>query len=173
VTKLPTSHPLAHPDDPRLATELARLAQREARAFLELKASAERSDGSIPPKYRELISIAVGLTTQCSYCIDAHTERAVAAGATREELAETVFIVAALRAGAAALAAAALAAGAALAGVAALAAGVAAFAVALAAVLRAAGAGLVPLASAARLRAAGSPLASPGRPRAWRRNCPV
>ena len=46
-----------------------------------------------------LISVAVALTTQCAYCIEAHIENAVRAGAIREEIAETVFIAAALRAG--------------------------------------------------------------------------
>ena len=45
------------------------------------------------------VSVAVALTTQCAYCIDAHVKNAVQAGATREEIAETVFITAALRAG--------------------------------------------------------------------------
>jgi len=94
-------HKQLHPQDMELAPQLVRLAPQEAQAFLALKASAERADGAIPAKYRELISIAVALTTQCTYCIDAHTANAVAAGASREELAETVFIAAALRAGAA------------------------------------------------------------------------
>lgn len=89
------------PEDLSQARELMRLAPREAQAFLNLKASAERADGVIPEKYRELISIAVALTTQCAYCIDAHTKNAVKAGASREEIAETVFIAAALKAGAA------------------------------------------------------------------------
>jgi len=89
------------PEDLALAKELVRLAPKEAQAFLGLKSSAERSDGVIPEKYRELISIAVALTTQCSYCIDAHTKNAAKAGASREEIAETVFIASALRAGAA------------------------------------------------------------------------
>jgi AhpD family alkylhydroperoxidase len=89
------------PEDLSFANDLVRLAPKEAQAFLGLKAAAERSDGVIPEKYRELISIAVALTTQCSYCIDAHTKNAVAAGASREEIAETVFIASALRAGAA------------------------------------------------------------------------
>jgi len=89
------------PEDLSLARELIRLAPKEAQAFLGLKSAAERADGVIPEKYRELISIAVALTTQCSYCIDAHTKNAAQAGATREEIAETVFIAAALRAGAA------------------------------------------------------------------------
>jgi AhpD family alkylhydroperoxidase len=89
------------PEDLSQARELMRLAPKEAQAFLGLKASAERSDGVIPEKYRELISIAVALSTQCAYCIDAHTRNAVKAGASREEIAETVFIAAALKAGAA------------------------------------------------------------------------
>ena len=89
------------PEDLSLAKELVPLAPQEAQAFLGLKAAAERAGGAIPDKYRELISIAVALTTQCSYCIAAHTKNAAKAGATREEIAETVFIAAALRAGAA------------------------------------------------------------------------
>ena len=89
------------PDDLQYARSLIALAPREAQAFLNLKSSAERADGVIPLKTRELISVAVALTTQCAYCIDAHVKNAAQAGASREEIAETVFIAAALRAGAA------------------------------------------------------------------------
>ena len=61
-----------------------------------------RDDGQIPRKYRELIALAVALTTQRVYCIDAHAKAAKKAGATREEIAETSFLAAALRAGGAA-----------------------------------------------------------------------
>ncbi len=88
-------------DDVAYAKQLIQAASKEAAAFQNLKATAERKDGAIPEKYRELMSIAVALTTQCSYCIDAHVRNAVKAGATKEELAETVFIASALRAGAA------------------------------------------------------------------------
>ncbi|MFZ6679417.1 carboxymuconolactone decarboxylase family protein [Undibacterium sp. Tian12W] len=90
-----------NPQDLAKAKELISLAPKEAQAFLALKTTAERADGVIPEKYRELISIAVALTTQCAYCIDAHGKNAAKAGATREEIAEVVFIAAALRAGAA------------------------------------------------------------------------
>lgn len=88
-------------DDMKYAKDLVALAPQEAQAFLNLKATAEREDGAIPAKYRELVSIGVALTTQCSYCIDVHTKNALEAGATRQEIAEVVFIAAALRAGAA------------------------------------------------------------------------
>lgn len=90
------------PEDLAYVKQLIEAAPKEAEAFFHLKHTAERQDGAVPPKYRELISIAVALTTQCGYCIDAHVKLAVAAGATREEIAETVFIAAALRAGGAA-----------------------------------------------------------------------
>src|ERR1051325_6479028 len=60
---------------------------------------AALSDGAIPKKYKELMAIAVALTTQCPYCIEVHRGEAVKAGATEQELAEAVHVAAALRAG--------------------------------------------------------------------------
>ncbi len=54
---------------------------------------------AIPLKYRELIALAVGITTQCVYCIDAHSQKAVAAGADEAELAEAAWVATAIRAG--------------------------------------------------------------------------
>ena len=89
------------PKDRAYTNSLLSSAPKESAAFLNLKYTAERSDsdGVIPVKYRELMSVAVALTTQCAYCIESHIQNAVEAGATREEIAETVFIAAAIRAG--------------------------------------------------------------------------
>jgi AhpD family alkylhydroperoxidase len=62
---------------------------------------AALADGVVPKKYKELIALAVALTTQCPYCLEIHRGNAVAAGATPEEIAETAMVAAALRAGAA------------------------------------------------------------------------
>jgi len=59
------------------------------------------ADGAIPVKYKELIAVAVALTTQCPYCIDIHSGNARKAGATEAEMVESAMIAAALRAGAA------------------------------------------------------------------------
>ena len=88
-----------NPKDRAYTKTLFNAAPKEAMAFMNLKRTAERKDGAIPAKYRELISLAVTLTTQCGYCIESHIDNAVEAGATREEIAETVYIAAALRAG--------------------------------------------------------------------------
>jgi AhpD family alkylhydroperoxidase len=59
------------------------------------------ADGAIPVKYKELIAVAVALTTQCPYCIDIHAGNARKAGATDAELTEAAMVAASLRAGAA------------------------------------------------------------------------
>ncbi len=60
---------------------------------------AAMADGAIPARTKELMAVAVALTTQCPYCIEIHTKKAKAAGCTEAELAETVMVAAALRAG--------------------------------------------------------------------------
>lgn len=59
------------------------------------------AEGAIPVKYKELIAIAVALTTQCPYCIDIHSNNARKAGATEAEITEAAMVAASLRAGAA------------------------------------------------------------------------
>ena len=79
------------------------IGQLAPEAFAGFKAldKAALAEGAIPKKYKELMAIAVALTTQCAYCIQVHRKAALAAGATDNELAETVFVASALRAGAA------------------------------------------------------------------------
>jgi AhpD family alkylhydroperoxidase len=79
-------------------SELDKLARPEFEGFLGLNNAFERKNGAIPPKYRELMAVAIAATTQCPYCMEVHTAQAKRAGATREEVAEAVFVAAALRA---------------------------------------------------------------------------
>jgi AhpD family alkylhydroperoxidase len=62
---------------------------------------AALADGAVPAKYKELMAVAVALTTQCPYCIEVHTGKARKAGAGDAEIGETILVAAALRAGAA------------------------------------------------------------------------
>ena len=82
-------------------SDLAKLARPEFEGFLGLNNALERKNGTIPPKYRELMAIAIAATMQCPYCMEVHTGQAKRAGASREEVAEAVFVAAALRAAAA------------------------------------------------------------------------
>ncbi len=68
------------------------------KAFVEFDKKAFE-EGALNIKTKELIAIAVGHVTQCPYCIDVHTKRAVAAGASEQEVAESIFVAMALRAG--------------------------------------------------------------------------
>ena|SRR5450432_1029112 len=87
------------PGDLRFLKEMSKLAPTEFNAWLNLDKIVGREDGHIPRKYRELIALGVAFTTQCPYCIEAHVKGAKGAGASREEIAESSLIAAALRAG--------------------------------------------------------------------------
>lgn len=89
-------------DDLKLMKEMRDLAPVEFKAWVDLDGIVARGDGKIPRKYRELIALAVAHVTQCVYCLEVHAKSAKRAGATREEIVETTFLAAALRAGGAA-----------------------------------------------------------------------
>ena len=57
--------------------------------------------GSLSSKYKELIAVGCAHVTRCPYCIDAHVRRAKETGAADEEIAEAIFVSAAMNAGAA------------------------------------------------------------------------
>src|SRR5262249_15616962 len=59
------------------------------------------ADGAVPRKYKELMALAVALTTQCPYCLEIHTRKAREARGTPAEIAPTLSDLAALRARAA------------------------------------------------------------------------
>ena len=80
--------------------KLNELAPEVMKAFWAFDKAAV-APGAIPAKYKELIAVAVALTTQCPYCIEIHHGNARRAGATDAEIAEAAMVAAALRAGAA------------------------------------------------------------------------
>jgi AhpD family alkylhydroperoxidase len=62
---------------------------------------AGQKTGKLDAKTRELISLAVAVTRQCDGCIAVHTDAALKAGATKEELVEALGVAVAVNAGAA------------------------------------------------------------------------
>ena len=78
--------------------KLGELAPDAMKGFVAFDAAAFKG-GVIPLKHKELMAVAVALTTQCPYCIEIHSKKARKAGATEQELAETTLVTAALRAG--------------------------------------------------------------------------
>lgn len=57
------------------------------------------AEGSLSVLQKQLMAVAVALTTQCPYCIELHTKEARAVGADDAQLAETAVVAAAMRAG--------------------------------------------------------------------------
>lgn len=87
--------------DRQFAKDIIEGAPKQGKAWLEFDEEVHQEETTIPSKYKELISIAVALTTQCPYCIEVHTARAKEFGVSQQELSETIMIAAALRSGAA------------------------------------------------------------------------
>lgn len=57
--------------------------------------------GHLDAKTRELIALAVAVTTRCDGCITVHAAEAAKAGVTKEEIGEALSVAIALNAGAA------------------------------------------------------------------------
>jgi AhpD family alkylhydroperoxidase len=63
----------------------------EINAFLKFMESAE-SGPALNAREKELINVGIAVATQCQWCIAVHVKHAVAAGATRDQLAEAGFM---------------------------------------------------------------------------------
>jgi AhpD family alkylhydroperoxidase len=81
-------------------TDFGQLTPGTVRGYGELSAAGEKKD-LLGPKVRELIALAVAVTTHCDGCITFHTEAALRHGASRDEIAEALGVAIALNAGAA------------------------------------------------------------------------
>ena len=68
-------------------------------AFKNFNNEIFERESALSRKVKELIAIGVAHTTQCPYCIEGHVRAAKKAGASDQEIAEAVFVAAALRAG--------------------------------------------------------------------------
>jgi len=80
--------------------ELGQAAPKLLPGFHALDGAAAK-DGVLDAKTRELISLAVAVTTRCDGCIAVHSAAAQKAGASRAEVAAALSVAIALNAGAA------------------------------------------------------------------------
>ena len=89
-----------YPLDGRKRYKNLEAAQKDMfQAFKNFNYEIFDKESALPRKVKELIAIGVAHTTQCPYCIEGHVRAAKKAGATDKEIAEAVFVAAALRAG--------------------------------------------------------------------------
>lgn len=56
-------------------------------------------EGALSIREKELLALAIGMAIRCEPCVFAHVEKAVKAGATREQLIETAGVVVAMQGG--------------------------------------------------------------------------
>ena len=80
--------------------ELMKISPDTVKGYQTLSA-ANSATTKLGEKTRQLISLAVAVTTKCDGCIVHHTEAALKAGASREEIAEALGVAVAMNAGAA------------------------------------------------------------------------
>ena len=87
----------------KLNEERQELVKKFSRALPDLIAS-QRSvidtvylDGALSAKIKRLMSLALALGASCTNCILAQTDQAMAAGATREEILETLSVAVSMR----------------------------------------------------------------------------
>jgi AhpD family alkylhydroperoxidase len=80
-------------------SQFMKLTPDSVRGYQTLSA-ANAKDSKLGAKVRELISLAVAVTTHCDGCITIHTDNALKAGASREEIAEALGVAMAMNAGA-------------------------------------------------------------------------
>jgi AhpD family alkylhydroperoxidase len=80
--------------------ELGKLSPDSVGGYL-MASGAGAKTGHLNEKTRQLISLAVAVTTRCDGCISVHSQKAVENGATSKEVAEALGVAIAMNAGAA------------------------------------------------------------------------
>jgi AhpD family alkylhydroperoxidase len=99
LTSILKETPMYDMNNMKKMKKYAELAPAAWQGFLAFDKAA-MADGALPANTKELIALAVAMTTQCPYCIEIHGKRAKNAGCTEAEIAaDAVFVAAALRAG--------------------------------------------------------------------------
>ena len=80
--------------------EIGKLSPGTVAGYQTLSNAGEKT-GHLDGKTRELIALAVAVTTRCDGCITVHSAAALKQGASHEEIAEALGVAVALNAGAA------------------------------------------------------------------------
>jgi AhpD family alkylhydroperoxidase len=80
--------------------DISQLSPDTVKGYAMLGGAGQKAD-LLGAKTRQLIALAVAVTTRCDGCIAVHTDAAIKAGASKEEIAEALGVAIALNAGAA------------------------------------------------------------------------
>lgn len=71
--------------------ELLKRKSKVYEAFLKMEEAAY-SDGALPKKTKELISVGISVVINCESCMQWHIEQAYQSGATEEEILEAIEV---------------------------------------------------------------------------------
>lgn len=82
------------------AGDFAKRAPEAMKGYAALASSGDKAK-LLDPKTRELIALAVAVTTRCDGCIASHVEAAIKYGVSADEISEAMGVAIALNAGAA------------------------------------------------------------------------
>jgi AhpD family alkylhydroperoxidase len=85
-----------------LTGRLAREAPGTMAGFATLKRQA-LAEGALPTKHKELIALGIAIAIRCDGCIAYHVHDALRAGASREEVVETIGVAVLMGGGPAAI----------------------------------------------------------------------
>jgi AhpD family alkylhydroperoxidase len=80
--------------------DLMKLSPDTVRGYQTMSAANSKT-GKLDENTRQLISVAVAVTTHCDGCIVIHTDAALKAGASKQEIAEALGVAVSMNAGAA------------------------------------------------------------------------
>jgi len=94
----PVHQSVYHPATPELAARRRELAPDTHEAF-EAFSHIVFGPGALDRRTKQLIAVAVAHVTQCPYCIQGHTRLADREGASPEEIMESIWVAAEMRAG--------------------------------------------------------------------------
>lgn len=85
------TYPERHAHLRDLVGDLSREAPGPMSGFARLHTSSV-TDGELAPRVKELMALAIAIAIHCEDCIVYHVHDAVAAGASRKEIAETIGV---------------------------------------------------------------------------------
>lgn len=86
-----TNYPEYYAELQKLAMKLGKELPGPVTGFATLHKSA-LADGALSKKVKELLALGIGIAARCGGCIAYHTHDALKAGATRQEILETIGV---------------------------------------------------------------------------------
>lgn len=85
------SYPKAHRQLQQLSRRLGKEIEGPMAAFVQLRETAI-ADGALTARTKELVALGIAVCVHCNGCISDHVHDALRAGATREEVMETLGV---------------------------------------------------------------------------------